>query len=200
MSRRRLRRLAGLNESIAGTPESNQQIESVLDQLPAELRTPVLDALECLRDAGPSGLTLINWAAQIRSMHGDDMPMSDVLKTTATRFPFVVKRIAPKTYAWEDQSEVAAAHLGAQVDLTSEVFALMRSMHRFTARDLAQRLSANRRLSPEQAAGFVDHVLHNFAGMLVKTGDTYSLKAEKPVSNAETMQSFRDIVRRPDAL
>jgi hypothetical protein len=197
MSRRRLRKLAGINESIADTPETNRQIVGVLDQLSAELRTPVLDALECLKDAGSSGLTLVAWAAQIRSMHGEDMPMGEVLKTAARQFPFVVKKVAPKTYAWEDQSDIAAAQLGSQVDLTSKAFALMRSMQNFTERDLAQRLSAAGHLPPEHVAAFVDHLIQNFTGMLIKTGNTYALKAEKPVTNADTMQSFRDIVQGP---
>ena len=77
MSLRRIRKLAGLNESITDDPTLNSEIERRLDALPSNMRTPVLDALDVLHSAGHP-ITLQDWAAKVREINGDpDMPMKD---------------------------------------------------------------------------------------------------------------------------
>jgi hypothetical protein len=198
MSLRRLRLLAGLNESIADTSETNAEIESRLDQLPSEMRTHVLDALDVLKSAGKP-VTLSDWADTIRSINGDgEMPMGEVLKAAVQQFPMVVAKVAAKTYQWITEKPTAATTVSDQirsnVGLTSQAFAIMRAMGSFTEQELKNRLSASGNVPAQVVDGFVDHLMQNFSSMLVKNGDRYSVKDEQPADRDTTMQSFRDIV------
>jgi len=206
MSIRRLKKLSGLNESVADDPHTNSEIERRLDELPSEMRTSVLDALDVLKSAGHTGLTVSQWAERIRQINGDsEMPLADVLKTTVKHFPIVVKKLASKTYAWEvvksaddeDFDPEMMSAVGSQVELTHMALAFMKSKPEgFTVYDLKTNFE-NNGVPHEIVDSFVDHLINHFHGMLVKQGDRYKMKPEASPTRGETMQSFRDMVVNP---
>ena len=211
MSFHRLRKLAGLVESIADEPDTNLEIERRLDSLPSATRGPALDALELLKDAGPNGLLLQAWADKIRELHDLDT-VGMLLKTVVTTFPNVVSKLARSHYVWKivhaSDDEVIDADLqammGRQVDLTSRAFSHMRRRQgqSFTPDWLAKALSSSLDGLPLTVTRpFVDHLLHQFAGMLIHqtspAGDTYRLKPETPHTRDATMAQLRDLGHPP---
>jgi hypothetical protein len=204
MSIHRLRKLAGLNESIGDTPEINAEIERRLLLIASDLRTPVLDALEIIKDAGKP-ISLSDWATKVREMYSDnDMPMAEILKTAVKEFPIVISKVAPKIYQWqivrtyhdEPIDDETTSSMGDQINLTQDALNIMKKFGSFTIDELKRRLSAEVHLPPMVISAFVEHLLQNFSGMLIKSGDRYSIKTETPLSRTDTMQQFRDIVTK----
>lgn len=212
ISFRRLRKLAGLKESITDDVGLNSEIDRRLTALPKEIQMPVLDALDVLQAAGAKGLTLSNWADTIRRMYGNsEMSMGEILKTAVSSFPNVVKKLAPKHYAWHVMSanqtsddplndvhgDMFSAHTDAIIRLKERAFALIRSNGgRFTAQELKDRLGP-RNLGKPFIDNFVANFIESFRGSMTKDGDTYTMQLEPPESREHTMQHFRDIVAKP---
>jgi hypothetical protein len=200
MSLRRLRKLAGLMETVADEPEVNAEIERRLNSVPREMRTLILDALEVLKDAGPQGLAPIDWAKQVRNIHGDtSIQMKPILSLIVKEFPNVVVKLQPKVYAWRvlkasrgvdnfDERTTEALH--QQVELTSIVLDLMRRMDSFTAKSLATVISGNSRIQPDVALRLVNHYLETFSSMLIKNGDRYKMKPEEQTNAMDLLRSL----------
>lgn len=204
MSLNRLCQLAGLHESIADTPEINQEIERRLDKFPETIRTSVLDALENLKDAGEKGLRVPEWAKKVRlnAYRDQNNPVNEILRLAAKQFPFVVTRVAPGYYKWQvhkvwsatsvdDIDPSVKTAITGQVELTNKAFEWMRAMGHFTEQELKTRLYSNRRIPRPVIDMFVNHLLEHFSEMLTKTGDIYTLKTDKINTRKNNMQLFR---------
>jgi hypothetical protein len=205
MSLRRIRQLAGLNESITDDPALNSEIERRLDALPSDIRTPVLDALDVLYNAGHP-LTLQDWAETIRQINGDpDMPMKDVLKTTVTQFPICVSKTAPGTYEWkvvqssdsEDIDPQTAMALHSHVGITQAALQVMRHLGSFTVDELKAALSRAIHAPPQVVDEFVNHLMTTFGSMLDQQGNRYTLKIDPIQTRDMTMQNLRNLANRP---
>ncbi len=207
MSNRRLRKLAGLTESISEDPAINRKIVAVTDRHSPEEQTKILDALEGVKDAGTKGISASDWATHVRNLHPDpDFKVGAFLTNVVKEFAFVIKRLAPKLYGWvetapndDDDIDPAMKHaVRSQVDLTYDILETMREMGEFTKTDLIARVGQSMPQVPrQQAAQFVDHLLGQFAASLQKIGpDRYRMKPEKPNTTGDSMNRFRDIANR----
>ena len=202
MDLNRLKTLAGLLESVADSPEINAQIEKRLDLLPSHMKTPVLDALEVLKNEG-GPISVADWAQKVREIHSDeDMPMAEVLKTATREFSMCVHRTAPKTFEWkvgveDDEMDPSVQYqVGQQVELTNDALDIMREMGSFTKDQLAKRLMAETGLPQMVVDGFVEHLITSFGTQLDQHGDVYKFKDEEPQTRDKSMNMFKDLVRK----
>ena len=209
ISIRRLQRLAGLNETIADEPETNAQIEELLDNFPSHLRGIALDALDILKIAGDEGISVSEWADSIRQIHGDsDVKLNQLLKMVVTSFPFCVKKIAPKEYVWQlpgsnddlndpDQTDPTnTSMMNDMIGLTHATLNFIKTMGIFTADALAEALAASENIGRNHADAFVQQFLDHFSGMLIKDGKRYRMKQESLNTREKTMDMFRDLVSK----
>lgn len=194
-----------LNESISDNPSINAQIEKLLGKHDAEQQTRILDALDALKMAGPSGLSPVAWATKVNELHPDGgFSMQDLLKTVVSQFKCCVKRIGDKLYAWDDSEsemdgvppEMAAAVKG-QVKLASESLKIMKELGEFTIPQLATSISERTGLPLSDASAFADHLVQQFhGGMITPVGDgKFKVNIEKKKTSDDHIAGLKDLLK-----
>lgn len=209
MSFRRLRRLAGLRESIADDPHTNAEIERQLAGYPKDQQTIMLDALDVLKMAGPDGLRPVEWANKVRAVHGDeDLVLGDTLKAVAAMT--VVQRLPSGAYAWltapapiPDDELASDPHrnlIQTQIGMSDMVLDLMKSLPSFTQHELAALIAVRTRAAPEVAYQFAEHFMTTFRHMLEPAPGGMGkmrVKRDDATTRDSNMSLFRDLASRP---
>lgn len=155
-------------ETITDDPHVNRTIEHGLQSLPQEQRIPVLDALEILY-MHQDPLALQAWADKLADLH-KGLDLGSTLKAAVTTFPWLVARVAPKTYQWQENMDDVStdqntqAALSANIDLASMVMTGMKTLKTFTLMELATWVANNTGVAREQLAPYIEHVLRQFPG------------------------------------
>lgn len=198
-----------LSETVADRPSTNIRIERLLQQHDRAAQTRILDALEAVKHAGPEGLSVQAWADAVRQLHPEEnYSLKDLLKTVAREFGCCVRRVAEKTYGWDesdrdiaDVSPEVRAAVGSQIALTHAAMAAMRQMGEFSRDELAARLARATGMPPEQAALYAEHVIGQFVGgTLERIGpDRYRVVAEPRPTTDDHIANLKDIARRAGA-
>jgi hypothetical protein len=201
----RFLRLAGLvAESVSDDNSINNEIEKLLQAFPADEQTRLIDALDLLKNAGKTGISVAEWVGQLRGLH----PEADVatsLKSVAKTFTCCVKRVGHKRYGWietpverpgiDDVDPATRAAVSAQVGLTYDALAAMRAMGEFGKDDLLNWL-AGRGLRGHHAAMYADHLVVQFGAVPAGPG-RYRIPAEEPTTNAGSMDFLRSLAANP---
>lgn len=194
-----------LRETITDDAALNAEIERRLALLPADQRTPVLDALEVLMMAGQP-ITVADWAQRLRNINQDpDMEVGNTLKAAARGFPTVISRTAPGTYQWRvvrsADDEVIdpelSAQLGGQVSMINGIMDIMRGLGTWTLPELAAGISTRLGLPPAQGRAIADHVISTFGSMLDRQAGGYRLRDEAPADRDTNMRLLRGLAQRP---
>jgi hypothetical protein len=219
MSISRLRKLAGLKESITDNPQVNAEIEHRLANPPPEMGyTPPqhwwLDLLEIIQDHGKNGVSPAFIAEKMREMNLNDTEtlkilthaVRTMLKYLPTMFDNVIRLDDKGWFHWRDPEQEfedsidpeTRAAVGSQVDLTYTAMQLMRDMTSergsFSESELAQRLSRQSQLSPQQSSHYANHVIGQFRSMLLSTAPgRYAMMQETPHTHDDSMNLFRDL-------
>jgi hypothetical protein len=196
MNLRRIKTLAGLAETITNDAEQNDRINTLLQTLPQDLRTPVLDALEIVYMAGQP-ITIVDWAAKFKQLNPQHDP-AETLKLTAKTFQHFIKRVAPKTYAWEPSNPMLDdpeyQQISPAVDLAHTVTQTMRELETFTLDELAQTVAQQLAVDPNMVRHYVNYVIQQFSGSITKQGDRYTWTNEPKTSGIDTI---KNLLNRP---
>jgi hypothetical protein len=202
----RLRKLAGLTETIADDPHTNYEIERRLQSYPAEMRIALLDALEIVKDA-PNGLSAGEWAERIRRVHGEDeMPLGEVLSAIKRDFDFVVRKNLSGRWSWvrsdapeADMDPMVRQALEGQVGLTHAAMEAMRAMGSFTEASLSAELSRRTHIPVHITRLFVQHLMQQFRSMIQPDGrGAFHLVPEPETNRDDTMSFLRSLADRKD--
>lgn len=196
-----------IKESVSDRPSINLRIERVLDTLDKETQTRVLDALEILKSAGASGLSVPDWAAKIKQIHSDqEFSMGDLLKMTVKSFPFAVKRIADKTYGWDDSdrsvkddlSPEAQSVMQSQLSLAKVAMDAMQSLGTFTVRSLATEMQRATGYPATVLMQYAEHIINQFEGDTIEkvSAGEYRIKAKAQKTASDHVQALKDLMRR----
>lgn len=193
-----------LSESVGDRPSTNLQIERLLQRHDRAAQTRILDALEAVKNAGPAGLSVQEWADAVRQLH-PDAPMKDLLKTVAHEFGCCVRRVGEKRYGWDesdreinDAPPELQAMVGNQIAFTHAAMRLMREMGEFSLDDLAARLRRMTNLPPEQVAMMAEHIVGQFVGGVIERvgPNRYRVAVERPKSTDDHIANLKDLARR----
>jgi hypothetical protein len=196
-----------VKESVSDRPSINLRIERVLNTLDKETQTRVLDALEILKSAGASGLSVSDWAAKIKQIHNDqEFSMSDLLKMTVKSFPFAVKRIADKTYGWDDSdrsvknelSPEAQSVMQSQLSLAKVAMDAMQSLGTFTVSSLAMKMEDDTGYPIGILLDYAKHIIAQFEGDTIEKISTneYRIKPKTQKNASDHVQALKDLMRR----
>lgn len=209
MSIRRIRKLAGLNETITSDPAVNAEIERRLhsDNKFAQDSNLWLDMLEIIQEVGRNGISPAGLSTRMKEIHGRATTvLRQMIPQLATKFDNVVRTDHRGWLFWKEpesdiESEVdpmTRQAIGAQVDLTYEALDLMRSMTRdrgsFTQDELVASLSRVAGVPRAIAAAFAEHIIAQFRSMLIQNVAGHYIMKPEPVTNrGDSMQFFRDL-------
>lgn len=201
---RRLLELSGqLDETVTDDPHTNSEIERFIDGLglEGEQRTQYTDILDAIYAAGPEGLTVPEWAANVRRLHPIGAEMMEMLKTAA-KSPFV-HRVGQGRYAWKGEPKTAPDEtysaedeyaVGQQVNLASEAMRLIREHGELSEGEWATLLLQNvPGLSATAAHQYVGHFVQQFQGVLKPAGPQAWRYEEEP--QRDSMDLFRELLR-----
>lgn len=194
-----------VTESIADTPSMNHRIERVLKGLAPADQTKTLDALEAVKNAGPSGISPAAWATAVKSLYPDeDFNMSELLKSTVRNFGFVIKRIGDKLYAWTEKDggddsydpETVAA-VQDQIDLGKMAIRAMNDLEEFDKDELGRSIAAMTGMPLDAAVEYAEHVMGQFiGGMLEKVGlGRYRIKADDPKTPDDHVEDLKKLLK-----
>src|SRR5574343_239347 len=194
-----------IKDSVADRPSTNIRIERLLSDRSKDEQIRILDALEIVKDRGPSGITVSEWADLVRQLHPEeDYSLKDLLRSVVKDFGCCVKRIGDKQYGW-DESDRDIAQVSpqmqqavhGQIEMTSAAMALIREMKRFTKNELASRLASATGMPNQYAVMFADHVLSQFVGGTLKRvgPDTYEVIDEKKPTNQDSVDALKNIAK-----
>ncbi len=216
MSINRIRKLAGLKESITNDPEINAEIERRLASPPSELgfQPPAhvwLDLLEIIQDGGRDGVSLNQIMDKMRKMNADDpgtlgiidYAINSMLKYLPKMFDNVVRVDNKGIFRWktdedrtydETDPEIRNA-LASQVELTSITQDIMRRLTAehgsFSEAELAENLKT--RIGP-MATFYANHIIGQFRSMLLTVSPgRYAMMNEAPRTRDDSMDLFRDL-------
>lgn len=194
-----------VTESIADSPTMNHRIERALKALAPADQTRTLDALEALKNAGPTGISPSAWATAVKSLHPDEgYNISDLLKSTVRNFSFVVKRIGDKLYAWSEKDEgndgydpQTVAAVKSQVDLSKIALDAMKELGEFSLEDLGKVISLKTGMPSDAAIEYANHVMGQFIGGMLQqvSPGRYRVQADEPKTAADHMAMFRDMLK-----
>jgi len=204
-----------LLESISDRPSINFKIERELKKHDPAMQTRILDALEAVKDAGPDGITVKEWANRIRMLHPDeDHPVADLLRAVVGKFDCCIERLGDKRYGWAENDNDAGAAvpqgvqdaMGDQVRLTSIALKTVRELGEFTLVELASAIARKTGMPISSAVGFAQHIIKQFIGGTLATigNDRYKVKAEQKKTSDEHVDDLKDLLRKsglnPDKL
>ncbi len=195
-----------LLETITDDFATNQQIETALQELPEDDRVLVLDGLEVIQSHGDNGISVPEWASAMRSIHTQALgnpKMREIFKWMMDRFPHLIRRDDTGVYIWQQvsrrptgglDSDHAALMAAAQIRFTGQILDAMREMGRFTAKEVAQRISG---LDAYTAEGLVHHVITTMASTIKPEGAGYYVYVPqaKPKTPSEHMNYWRDLAK-----
>ena len=196
-----------LLESISDRPSINFQIERELKKHDPAMQTRILDALEAVKDAGPDGISVKDWAIRIRMLHPDeDHPVADLLRAVVGKFGCCIERLGDKRYGWvENDNEAGAAvpqgvqdAMGDQVRLTSIALKTIRELGEFTLVELASAIARKTGMPISSAVGFAQHIIKQFIGGTLATigNDRYKVKSEQKKTSDEHVDDLKDLLRK----
>lgn len=198
---------AKVSETIADRSSTNIRIERSLKKRSIEEQMRILDALEIVKDRGAAGITVSEWAFLVRSLHPEeDYSMKDLLKMVVLDFNFCVRRIADKTYGWDESDRDLAtitpqirAAVGNQIQLTSLMMQMMKEMREFSRDGLAHRLANMTGMPLETAGQFADHVIRQFVGgFLTSIGfDSYRVTQEFKPTTSDSVDMLKNLASNP---
>ena len=204
-----------LRESISDRPSINFQIERELKKHDPAMQTRILDALEAVKDAGPDGISVKDWASRIRMLHPDeDHPVADLLRAVVGKFTCCIERLGDKRYGWAENDNDAGAAvpqgvqdaMGDQVRLTSIALKTIRELGEFTLVELASAIARKTGMPISSAVGFAQHIIKQFIGGTLATigNDRYKVKSEQQKKSDEHVDELKDLLRKsglgPDEL
>lgn len=196
-----------VNESIADKQSVNFQIERQLKKHDPETQTRILDALEAVKNAGSSGISVQDWANHIRKLYPDgDFSVGDLLKTVVSNFKCCVERLGDKLYGWTEEDHDGGAEvpqgvqqtIDAQMRITKIAMNAMRELGEFTAVDLASEIARKTGMPISSAIGFAQHIIKQFIGGTLATigNDRYKVKNEKPKTADDQVNALKDLLRK----
>jgi len=194
-----------LQEILADKPSLNAEINQLLRQFDRDEHTQVVDALDAVKMAGPQGLPVAEWAAQLRLMHPEISDPMGLLKRVAKAFAVVIKRVGDRRYGWDESGQDTgqddphvAQMLQSQVGLASLGMDLMRTLGQFSLDQLADRMAARSGMPPAAARHYAQHLIDQWLGsMVLKLGDDrYSFKPETHKTAGQHVSDIKDLLRK----
>ena len=203
-----MRNHINLFETIANDHGTNQRIEDELAGASPKDHAEILDGLESVMNAGAEGITSREWIRTMQSLNADwnAERLASLMRMILKSFSFCVVKQGDK-YVWkehavddtqdDDMDPMLHAAASTQIAITHRMIELMREMGSFTERDILPHI-ATMGLPPQMARIFFDHVVQGMLGKSVtKVGDTYHYSEEKPLTVADHMRSFRNMLDTP---
>lgn len=196
-----------VTESISDRPSINFRIERELKKHDPAMQTRILDALEAVKDAGPDGISVKDWADAIKMLYPDDEhPVADLLRTVVGKFSCCIQRLGDKRYGWvENDNDAGAAvpqgvedAMGDQVRLTSIALKTMRELGEFTVVELASAIARKSGMPISSAVGFAQHIIKQFIGGTLATigNDRYKVKGEQKKTASDHVAGLKDLLRK----
>ena len=200
-------------ETITGDLALNHEIETILNTLPKEDASLVLDGLEIIQQAGPSGVSIATWVSHMRFMWPDNKVSNNdalrrIFKLMLEKFDHLITR-DDGVYIWHearhtegdiDLTSPLAQMAKAQIEYTGRIMELMREMQTFTATDLMARFSHDSHLPVEIAGPLVQHVIDQARATVKPNGDgSYRWEENRPETGLSFLRGLDGYQPRPDA-
>lgn len=194
-----------LKESVADKAVVNKKIEKVLKNFSPAEQTRYLDALEAVKNAGPNGISPVDWGKAIVDLHPtNDYNLTELLKSTVKNFGFVVKRIGEKLYAWIESDDenlnvdpATADAISKQLVLGKTAVRIMKELGEFSKEEFGNAIADHTGLPLAQAVFYAEHIMNQFmGGMIEKVGqDRYKVKIEEPKTSDDHINDLKKLLR-----
>lgn len=164
-------------ETITDDPHINHSIEHGLKKIPEDQRIPVLDALEILY-MNQEPIILQAWADKLSDLH-QNIDLGATLKLAVTTFPWLIARVAPRTYDWVENlnqipNDPAAQQGTSAVNLAKIVLDSMKALNSWTKDELAAWITQQTGIPQQAIMPYISHVLGVFPSKIQQDGDRYT--------------------------
>jgi hypothetical protein len=191
MNLRRIKKLAGLSETITDDSQLNSRIEHTLKSAGADTPAGILDALEILYNS-PEPISARTWADQVKALHPDQDP-AVILTQTRRLFPWLAERTTNNLYQWHVVNELDPTYnaIHNQITLTNVAQDTMKRLGTFTAEKLAIQVSQQLGVPQHSIMGWIEHLLSNFPSKITKIGNQYTYADSTGTNRDSNMDMLR---------